>query len=162
MDATSYDARRDLGWQRLFARMAALLLILLLVGVLVRSALNVIARAETVSLELAEQNLRNLVWLKAQRTVAAQGVVGLPALAGQDPRPWADAVGVAGFGAATTLQTEMDRRWTFDSASGELVYRSSWLEEGERRWRVVIVAEGADGPTSRLARGVQLQQTRGR
>jgi len=162
VDATSYDARRDLGWQRLFARMAALLLILLLVGVLVRSALDVIARAETVSLELAEQNLRNLVWLKAQRTVAAQGVAGLPALAGQDPRPWADVFGVAGSGGATTLQTEMDRRWSFDSTSGELAYRSSWLEEGERRWRVELIVEGAEGPTPGLARGLQLQQTRGR
>lgn len=161
MHAAPRDARRNLGWQRLFARMAALLLILLLVGVLVRSALGVIARAETVGLELAEQNLRNLVWLKAQRTVAAEGMAGLPALAGQDPRPWGDAGDAAGPGGATTLQTEMDRRWSFDSASGELVYRSSWLEEGERRWRVVLIGEGAGGPTPGLARGLLLQQTRG-
>lgn len=156
-------AGRAAGWLRQISRVLSLLLIAVMLGLLLQSGLRVIAESEALALDLAEQNLRNLVWLQAQRTLAREGSAGLRPLAGQDPRQWAAAHGSpAGPGPRPhdpqALATGLRERWFFDPARGELVYRSRWIEGGERRWTVVLVVDPADSPTPGLPRDLRLQR----
>ncbi|MBS3896306.1 hypothetical protein [Silanimonas sp.] len=153
----------DARWLGTVARVATLLLVVTLLGLLVRAGIDIIVESERTALDLAETNLRNLVWLEAQRTLAREGPAGLPPLAGQDPRQWAEPGGSpAGPGAAPhdpeAVAAGLRERWHFDERRGELVYRSGWLPGGERRWRVELMFDGADSPTPGLPRNLRLVQ----
>ncbi|MBS3960076.1 MAG: hypothetical protein KGZ52_11850 [Xanthomonadaceae bacterium] len=151
----------DARWLGLVAKVSTLLVVVALLGLLVRAGIDVIIESERTALALAEQNLRNLVWLEAQRVLAREGPAGLPPLAGQDPRQWAEPGGSpAGPGPPpydpAALAAGLRERWHFDPRHGELVYRSDWLPGGERRWRVELVFDGADSPTPGLPRDLRL------
>lgn len=153
----------DVRWLGMVARVATLLLVVILLGFLARAGIDIIVESERTALELAETNLRNLVWLEAQRVLAREGPAGLPPLAGQDPRQWAAPGGSpAGPGAAPhdpeAVAAGLRERWHFDEGRGELVYRSGWLPGGERRWRVELMFDGADSPTPGLPRNLRLVQ----
>lgn len=153
----------DAGWLGWVARVSALLVVVSLLGLLLRAGIDLIVEGERTALALAETNLRNLVWLEAQRVLAREGPAGLPRLAGQDPRQWAAPGGSpAGPGAAPhdpeAVAAGLRERWHFDPRRGELVYHSAWLPGGERRWRVELVFDGSDSATPGLARDLRLVQ----
>lgn len=147
------------GWLRHVSRGLSLLIVVLLVTLLFRAGRDVLAEGERMALDLAEQNLENLVWLEGKRVAAEEGVAGLERRARSDPRAWAqDRV-------AAVRPEEMpggplpswaNERWTFDGARGELVYRVTWLDGSERRWRVDVLRDGDDTSTPGLARDLVL------
>jgi hypothetical protein len=151
------------GWTRRTSRALVLLIVAILLALLLRAGRDAMAEAEGIALDMTEKHLRNLVWLEGERTLASEGVQGLGARVGQDPRQWAH-VG------ASELRAEGDgrpeegaargERWHFDAARGELVYRVAWLPERERRWRVVLQASNGGGAASASAsaRGLRLER----
>jgi len=147
------------GWSRQVSRALTLLLIAVLLALLLRAGQNILGESERIALDLAERNLRNLVWLEARRVTAEEGVAGLRLRAGQDPRPWAEQrigtrhpVGPP----AGPLSEWAEQRWSFDADRGELVYHPAWMRGGERRWRVELREDGVDSPTPGLARDLFL------
>jgi len=153
----------DARWLAKAASISTLLLAVALLGLLARVSIDVLIESERIALGQAEINLRNLVWLEAQRTLAREGPAGLPALAGRDPRQWAEPGGSPVGPGAPPFDTEavaagLRERWHFDPRRGELVYRSGWLPGGERRWRVELEFDGADSPTPGLPRSLRLVQ----
>ena len=147
------------GWLRQLSRAMALLIIVVLVALLFRAGREALAEGEQMALDMAEQNLEDLVWLEARRALAEEGVEGLRRRAGQDPRLWArDRLAALPIAErpAGPLPEWAEERWSFNAARGELVYQPTWLDGGERRWRVVLVEDGADSPTPGLARDLLL------
>lgn len=147
------------GWLRQLSRAMALLVIVLLVALLFRAGRAALAEGEQMALDMAEQNLEDLVWLEAKRALAEEGVDGLRRRAGGDPRRWAqDRIATLRPGdlPAGPLPEWAAERWSFDAARGELVYRPAWLEGGERRWRVDLQQDDANSPTPGLARDLLL------
>ena len=147
------------GWVRQVTRAVSLLIVVVLATLLFRAGRDILAEGERMALDLAEQNLENLVWLEGKRVLAEEGRDGLAARAGSDPRAWAQDRMAALRpeeipGGA--LPSWADERWAFDAAKGELVYRVTWLDGGDRRWRVELVRDGADSPTPGLVRDLQL------
>lgn len=152
-------ATTNAGWLRHVNRAVSLLIIVVLVTLLFRAGRDILAEGERMALDLAEQNLKNLVWLEGKRVVAEEGVEGLRRRAGSDPRSWAQDR-LAGLRPdempAGPLPQWADERWTFDAARGELVYRVTWLEGGDRRWRVALLQDDAGSSTPGLARDLLL------
>lgn len=148
------------GWSRRLSHAVVLLVLALLAAVLLRAGHAVLAEGEALALDMAERHLRNLVWLEGQRTLAREGVAGLAARVGQDPRAWAEPWPAElvpppmGRAAAPAMAS----RWRFDTARGELVYTPAWLPEPERRWRVVLPSNGDGSPTPYLAPGLLLER----
>jgi hypothetical protein len=152
-------ATTNAGWLRHVSRALSLLIIAVLVVLLFRAGRDILAEGERMALDLAEQNLENLVWLEGKRVVAEEGVAGLQRRVGSDPRTWAqDRVGALrpDEQPGGLLPAWADDRWAFDATRGELVYRVTWLEGGDRRWRVELVVDGAGSPTPGLARDLLL------
>ncbi|GAB3735662.1 hypothetical protein GCM10028794_15390 [Silanimonas algicola] len=152
-------ATTNAGWLRQVNRAVTLLIVVVLSTLLFRAGRDVLAEGERMALGLAEQNLENLVWLEGKRVVVEEGVAGLERRAGSDPRRWAQdrlsalpAEAVPGG----ALPSWAEERWTFDAARGELVYRVTWLEGGDRRWRVELLRDGVDSSTPGLARDLLL------
>jgi hypothetical protein len=141
-DATASPMRAstDTGWVRLLSRALGLLVVALLMLVLQRAGRELLAEGERLGLGLAEENLRNLVWLEGRRVLAEEGVAGLERRAGGDPRAWARArLAAARPGDVPAVEPLWaESRWRFDAARGELVYHSRWLDEGDHRWRVEL------------------------
>lgn len=158
-DERPHYASTDAGWLRQLSRVLVLVMVVALAAVLFRAGRDVLAEGERMALQMAEQNLENLVWLEAKRAVNEEGVEGLRRRAGQDPRLWARdrlaALPIAERPGGPLPEWAEDR-WSFDAARGELVYQPTWLDGGERRWRVILVADGADSPTPGLARDLLL------
>lgn len=151
----------DARWLAKVARSGTLVVVVALLGVLVRAGVDVVVESERTALDLAETNLRHLVWLEARRVLAREGLAGLHRLEGQDPRQWGEAGGspvapVAAPFDAGAVGAGMRERWRFDASRRELVYHAAWLPGGERRWRVQLVVDGADSPTPGLVRDVEL------
>ncbi|GIX39283.1 MAG: hypothetical protein KatS3mg128_0332 [Silanimonas sp.] len=148
------------GWSRRLAHAAALLVLALLAAVLLRAGHAVLAEGEALALDMAERHLRNLVWLEGQRVLAREGVAGLAARVGQDPRawtePWPAELGQDRSNRAAA--PAMDTRWQFDAARGELVYTPAWLPEPERRWRVVLSLAADERLTPAQAQGLRLER----
>lgn len=148
-------------WWGKAAWSGTLVVVVALIGMFGRAGVDVANESERTALELAETNLRNLVWLEAQRVLAGEGPKGLRALEGQDPRQWGAsggspvAPGLPPYD-AEAVAAGLRERWRFDRARGELVYRAEWLPGGERRWRVELVLDAADSPTPGLARDLRL------
>ena len=152
-------ATTNAGWLRQVSRALSLLIIVVLATLLFRAGRDILGEGERMALDLAEQNLENLVWLEGKRVVAEEGVAGLQRRAGSDPRAWAQDR-VAALRPEDVpggpLPSWADERWSFDAARGELVYRVTWLEGGDRRWRVELLLDGAGSPTPGLARDLLL------
>ncbi len=147
------------GWLRQVSRALSLLIIVVLVTLLFRAGRDILAEGERMALDLAEKNLENLVWLEGKRVVGEEGVDGLRRRAGSDPRTWAQdrlASVRPDEQPAGPLPAWADDRWSFDAARGELVYRVTWLDGGDRRWRVELLVDGAGSPTPGLARDLLL------
>lgn len=152
-------ATSNAGWLRHVNRAVSLLIVVVLVTLLFRAGRDILAEGERMALDLAEQNLENLVWLEGKRVVAEEGVAGLEQRAGSDPRTWAqDRVAALRpeERPGGPLPSWADDRWTFDPVRGELVYRVTWLDGGDRRWRVEVFRDGADSSTPGLARDLLL------
>lgn len=152
------------GWARHTSRAVGLVIIVALMGLLFRSATAVLAEGERLALDMAEQNLRDLVWLEGKRVLAEEGAAGLERRAGSDPRAWAQdrlAARPAGDDLAGPLPAWAEERWRFDAARGELVYAATWIEDGDRRWRVVLQRDSAGTPTDRVARDLLLVRVDG-
>ena len=150
------------GWLRQVSRALALVIVVALMAMLFRGATAVLAEGERLALDMAEQNLQNLVWLEGKRALAEEGVDGLRRRAGSDPRTWAqDRIARArpGDDLAGPPPGWADERWHFDAASGEIVYTATWLADGDRRWRVELQIDGAGSPTPGLARDLLLVRT---
>lgn len=151
------------GWLRHVTRAVSLLIIVVLATLLFRAGRDILAEGERMALDLAEQNLENLVWLEGKRVLAEEGLDGLVRRAGSDPRAWAQDR-MAGLHPEETpggpLPSWADERWTFDTARGELVYRVTWLDGGDRRWRVELVRDDVGSPTPGLARDLVLVRAR--
>lgn len=152
-------ATTDAGWLRQLSRAAALVIVVLLVGLLFRAGRSVLEEGERLALGMAEEHLEDLVWLEAKRAMSEEGVEGLRRRAGQDPRGWARdrlASAYAEDRPAGPLPDWADERWSFDADAGELVYRVTWLEGGDWRWRVELLADGPETPEPGLARDLVL------
>jgi len=152
-------ATTSAGWLRHVNRAVSLLIIVVLLTLLFRAGRDILAEGERMALDLAEQNLKNLVWLEGKRVVAEEGVDGLRRRAGSDPRTWAQdrlADLRPDERPGGPLPSWAGERWTFDPARGELVYRVTWLDGGDRRWRVALVQDSAESPTPGLARDLLL------
>ncbi len=152
-------ATTNAGWLRQVNRAVSLLIVVVLATLLFRAGRDVLAEGERLALGLAEQNLENLVWLEGKRVVAEEGIAGLERRAGSDPRRWAQdrlAALPAGEIPGGPLPSWADERWSFDAARGELVYRVTWLEGGDRRWRVELVLDRVESSTPGLARDLLL------
>lgn len=152
-------ATTNAGWLRQLSRGVALVVIVALMGLLFSAATTVLAEGERLALDMAEENLEDLVWLEGKRVVAEEGVDGLRQRVGTDPRTWAqDRIAAArpGDDLAGPLPDWADERWSFDAARGELVYTAAWLEDGDRRWRVALQFDGAGSSTPGLARDLLL------
>ena len=109
------------GWARHTSRAVGLVIIVALMGLLFRSATAVLAEGERLALDMAEQNLRDLVWLEGKRVLAEEGAAGLERRAGSDPRAWAQdrlAARPAGDDLAGPLPAWAEERWRFDAARG--------------------------------------------
>ena len=151
------------GWLRQLSRAMALLIIVVLVALLFRAGREALAEGEQMALDMAEQNLEDLVWLEARRALAEEGVEGLRRRAGGDPRTWAqDRIGTLRPDDLPTgpLPEWAGERWYFDARRGELVYRPVWMSGGERRWRVELQQDGVDSPTPGLARDLLVVRIR--
>ena len=122
-------ATTNAGWLRHVNRAVSLLIVVVLLTLLFRAGRDILAEGERMALDLAEQNLENLVWLEGKRVAAEEGVGGLERRAGSDPRAW---------------------------AQGEVVYRVAWLAGGDRRWRVAVYRDDAGTSTPGLARDLLL------
>ena len=158
-DERPHYATTDAGWLRQLSRVLVLLMVVMLVAVLFRAGRDVLAEGERMALQMAEQNLENLVWLEAKRVVNEEGVEVLRRRAVQDPRVWArDRLSSLPMAErpGDALPAWAEDRWSFDDTRGELVYRPSWIEGGERRWRVELIEDGADSLTPGLARDLLL------
>lgn len=150
-------ATTDARWLRLLVRVLVLMIISALVVVLLRGARDGLAEGERMALDMAERNLKNVVWLEAQRTIANEGVAALESRAGKDPRAWMRPLNANEGGAPTEAMAEfVEARWSFDEKRGELVYRADWLPAGDRRWRVELVRDGDGKPPLGLARDLLL------
>ena len=152
-------ATTNAGWLRHVTRAVGLLIVVVLAALLFRAGRDILAEGERMALDLAEQNLENLVWLEGKRVLAEEGAEGLVRRAGSDPRAWAQDRMAAlrpEEMPGGPLPSWAEERWTFDAARGELVYRVAWLDGGDRRWRVVLVRDGAGSPTPDLARDLLL------
>ncbi len=152
-------ATTNAGWLRHVNRAVSLLIVVVLLTPLFRAGRDILAEGERMALDLAEQNLENLVWLEAKRVVAEEGMGGLERRAGSDPRGWAqDRLAAVPLADRPTgpLPAWADERWRFDPARGELVYRVTWLEGGDRRWRVAVYRDDAGSSTPGLARDLLL------
>ena len=158
-DERPHYATTDAGWLRQLSRVLVLLMLVALAAVLFRAGRDVLSEGERMALQMAEQNLENLVWLEAKRAVNEEGVDGLRRRAGQDPRVWArDRLSTLPMAERPggALPAWAEERWSFDASRGELVYRPAWLDGGERRWRVELAVDGVDSPTPGLARDLLL------
>lgn len=155
-------ATTNAGWLRHVNRAVSLLIVAVLLTLLFRAGRDILAEGERMALDLAEQNLENLVWLEGKRVVAEEGMGGLERRAGSDPRGWAQdrlsAIPLAERPGGP-LPEWADDRWSFDGARGELVYRVTWLEGGDRRWRVEVYRDDAGSTTPGLARDLLLVRT---
>ena len=155
-------ATTNAGWLRHVNRAVSLLIVVVLLTLLFRAGRDILAEGERMALDLAEQNLENLVWLEGKRVVAEEGMGGLERRAGSDPRGWAQdrlsAIPLADRPGGP-LPEWADDRWSFDGARGELVYRVTWLEGGDRRWRVEVYRDDAGSTTPGLARDLLLVRT---
>lgn len=152
-------ATTNAGWLRQVNRAVSLLVVVVLATLLFRAGRDILVEGERMALELAEQNLENLVWLEGKRVVAEEGVAGLQRRAGSDPRTWAqDRMASLGPDAVPggPLPSWAEDRWRFDAARGELVYRVTWLDGGDRRWRVEVLRDGDESSTPGLARDLLL------
>lgn len=157
-------ATTNAGWLRHVNRAVSLLIMVVLTTLLFRAGRDLLAEGERMALDLAEQNLENLVWLEGKRVVAEEGVAGLARRAGSDPRTWAqDRVASLRPEAVPggPLPAWAEDRWAFDAARGELIYRVTWLDGGDRRWRVELLRDGGDSSTPGLARDLLLVRVGG-
>lgn len=157
-------ASTNAGWLRQVSRALSLLIVVVLLALLFRGGRAVLAEGERMALGMAEKHLENLVWLEAKRAIGEEGIESLRRRAGQDPRAWArDRIALArpGDAPAGPLPDWADERWSFDPRSGELRYSTTWIEGGEVRWRVMLVEEGADGPTPGQPRDLVLVRVAG-
>ena len=91
-------------WWGKAAWSGTLVVVVALIGMFGRAGVDVANESERTALELAETNLRNLVWLEAQRVLAREGPKGLRALEGQDPRQWGGVGRFAGRAGAAALR----------------------------------------------------------
>lgn len=152
-------ATTNAGWLRHVNRAVSLLIVVVLLTLLFRAGRDILAEGERMALDLAEQNLENLVWLEGKRVAAEEGVGGLERRAGSDPRAWAQDR-LASIPMAERpggpLPEWADERWSFDTGRGELVYRVAWLDGGDRRWRVEVYRDDAGTSTPGLARDLLL------
>jgi hypothetical protein len=152
-------------WMRQVSRAISLVIVVALMALLFGAAKSVLSEGERLALDMAEQNLEDLVWLEGRRALAEEGVRGLQRRAGSDPRTWAlDRLTrlPAGDALADPLPQWADDRWQFDAARGELVYAATWIEGGDRRWRVALQVDGAGTPTPGMARDLLLLRVDGR
>lgn len=158
-DDRPHYATTNAGWLRLLVRVMGLVIMVALSVFLLGAGRSALAEGERLALELAEQNLRNLVWLEGKRVAGEEGVEGLQRRAGGDPRAWAKdriAAGRPGDAPAGALPAWADDRWRFDPVRGELVYTPTWMPGGPIRWKVVLQVDGVDSSTPGLARDLLL------